>query len=148
MNFLLYHESYHFLLTLLIALFLYRKYHYKRLILFVILTGIFIDIDHLFDYFHYVLKTSSLTFPFTTDYFHGSQKVFVLLHGWEWIPVLYITGKKYESRYKIKGSWLALVLGYIGHLVIDTLSYHPSILGYSLIYRIIMGFSITKFNSL
>jgi hypothetical protein len=146
MNFLFHHEFYHYLVTIIIILILYGIFKNYWVILFAVVTGILVDIDHLFDYLYYSVHHSSLRFPFAVDYFKGSMKVFVLFHGWEYIPLLFFLGKYLEILLNTNGIMLALILGYTGHLTIDVITYRPSPLGYFLLYRLINGFNIVKFN--
>lgn len=147
MRFLLFHESIHIIFTTVLSLFLYYKFKNWKLVLVAFFVVIFLDIDHLLDYGLYEIKTGIFTFPFATDYFHGSQKVLVLLHGWELSIPLLIAGKKIGSLKNIRGLEWTIVLSYLGHLIVDQLSYSPHLLGYSLIFRILTNFDISSFHN-
>lgn len=148
MKFLVLHESVHILLTTLIAFFLYRRFKNWKLVLVAFLVVIFLDLDHLFDYFYYALSTSNFSFPFATDYFHGSGKVFVLLHGWELSLPFWFISKKIGRQKNISGLEWAVVFSYLGHLLVDQFFYTSNILAYFLIFRILIGFDLFAFNGL
>lgn len=155
MSYLYLHETVHLLLTFVAAgitlLLLARKLkkHKQPHLTLIILLGAFIgefllDVDHLFDYF------LAFGFSFNPGYFFSGimfrklQKVFVLFHAWEWIPLLgiliYIT-KKISVRYFL----IALTLGLFFHLFYDTFS-NNIFIGYSIIYRILHGFDINSIS--
>lgn len=146
MRFLLFHETIHIIFTAIVSLLLYYKFKNWRLILVAFFVVIFLDVDHLFDYFLYEMKTGILTFPFTRDYFYGSQKVFVFFHGWEWVIPLWFIGKKAGKNLNSKGLEWALILPFLGHLIVDQLFYTSNPFGYFIIYRILTGFNINRFN--
>lgn len=139
------HELRHLFLTFLIVFIITRKYRDFRLILVSIFMGFFIDIDHFFDYFYWTKGYFSLTQFFDPSlYVHGTGKVFVFLHGWEYLFLLYFIGKKYSK--KIPGLVYALTLPYLGHLLIDQFSSTRNTFGYFFICRLINNFSLTAFN--
>lgn len=148
MKFLLFHESLHLLLTSLIAFFLYHRFKTLKLVLVAFLVIILLDADHLFDYFLYVFSSNNFSHPFSVNYFQGSSKVFVLLHGWEWSLPLWLISRKIGKRKKLVGLEWAVTLSYLGHLLIDQLSYTSNPLAYFLTFRLLTGFDLTKFNGL
>jgi hypothetical protein len=106
------------------------------------LVTLFMDVDHLFDYFMYKGLTVNFTDFFQADYFSLSGKVFVLLHAWEYvlalsIMYLFLKGKRFAPFL------IFAALGIGVHLTYDTLFYGFNPLGYSIIYRILSGFSLT-----
>ena len=148
MRFLFFHELAHILFTAPIAFFLYRQFKNWKLILMAFLIVIFLDIDHLFAYLFYAITTSNFSFPFATNYFYGSNKVFVLLHGWEWSPILWLIGKKVGKNLKINGLEWTIFLAFLGHLVVDQFSYTSNPLAYFLTFRMLTGFDLGLFNGL
>ncbi len=110
-------------------------------VLFGFLTTMFMDIDHFFDYFMYKGLTLNLTDFFQADYFSLSGKVFVLFHAWEYVIVLLVS-YLFLKRKRFATFLLFAALGIGVHLVYDTLYYGFNPLGYSIIYRILSGFSL------
>ena len=146
-NGILAHELVHFLLTFLVALFIWWRYRNWRLILVVFLVGIFIDVDHWFDYWAYFgLNFNLARFFNVANYIHGSQKVYVLLHGWELVIVFWLIGKLIGRKLKIKGLEWAISLAYLGHLLWDNFSFSHHPLAYFLTYRWLNNFSLKAFN--
>jgi len=140
------HELIHFTISLLIGLLLY--YHYKdyRLILASILFGIFIDLDHFIDFFlNYGLSLNLSNF-FAGNYFDESGKIYVLFHGWEFLPFYWLAGKFIGKKLKIKGLGWAISLSIAGHLVFDSFAYSHHPLAYFFIYRFINGFTLQGFH--
>jgi len=144
---LLYPELVHFLPSLIIGLFLFCRYQNWLLIPACLLTGFFIDIDHLFDFwFHYDFGQSLLKM-FQSDYFMSSQKVYILFHGWELLFALWWVGGFLNRRLKLQGFQWALCLPYFGHLLIDQFSgYTLNPLAYFLFYRFLNGFSLGSYH--
>lgn len=146
-RFLIVSELQHFLITLVIALFLYWRYRDWRLIPVCFLFGFLIDIDHWFDYFAYFGLNVNLTNFFDPgSYMRPSGKIYVLLHGWEFIPIFGLVGKIFEKRLKIKGLMWAVIFPYTAHLLLDTFSFPHHSLAYFFIYRLLNGFSLESFS--
>lgn len=140
------HLAIHLGLVFAVALYLFIKYRNYRLIIISFLTGILIDIDHLVDYFYW---KGNFFFSFKEFFAPAShalstQKVIVFLHGWEYLLILFWLGKKYFR--KVPGALMALTLPYLFHLVLDQVTSAGNIFSYSLIYRILNGFSLIAFN--
>lgn len=134
---LIWHESIHFFVNLLIALFIFYRYKSWKLVLIVFLVGIFLDIDHLVDL---LLANGNLSDIITGYYFASSQKAYVLLHSWEllilwWIYIIY--SKKFDL------GW-AVTLAFLGHVFIDQFSYSTYLLTYFFSYRILVDFQLDK----
>jgi hypothetical protein len=146
---LLGHELVHFILTSLAALFFWWRFKDKRLILFAFFFGFFIDIDHWFDYFMCFGPVINLKFFFNvSSYVYQSGKVYVLLHGWEFVFIFWLLGSFLEKKFKIKGLSLTILFSYLFHLLWDNFSFTHHPLGYFFIYRILNSFSLKSFNGL
>lgn len=91
------------------------------------------DLDHLFDFF---LATNGISFNivsfFTMDYFTVNGKVFVPLHGWEYV-ILYL-GIGFIKKYRDIS--ISLSFAIIGHLLIDHISYGIKFSEYFILYRL------------
>jgi hypothetical protein len=145
-------EAAHFLVTLGIALILFWRFQDWRLIVACLLAGIFIDIDHLLDYFlYYGFSSGSVGIKETladVNYFDLSEKVIVFFHGWEFVPLTWILGKWLGIKLKIRGLEWALALSYFGHLLVDHFSFPHHPLGYSFVFRLLNKFSQKEFDGL
>lgn len=142
------HEMVHFALVAVISGFFYWRYRDWRLILATVLFGIFIDLDHLFDYFAHFGPTFNLANFFNVSSYMGpAGKIYVPLHGWEFIFLLAILGKILERRFEIKGLMWAIVLVYGTHLLWDhfSINHHP--LAYFFTYRFLNNFSLKSFDA-
>jgi hypothetical protein len=112
-----------------------------------LLTGVFIDFDHWFDYFYWAGLHVNLDEFFDPAYYVlRTNKVFVLLHGWEYLPLFYLMGKRSDKR--IPGLKYALVVPYVSHLLFDQFVSAGSPLSYFLIYRFLNNFRLSAFNKI
>lgn len=131
-------EIAHLFLTLLISVFIYLKFHSFILVLVCLLFGFFIDLDHLFDYFSYFgLKFRFEDFRDTRKYMDPSGKVFVPLHGWEFVLVFWILGRAIGYH----GLPWAMSISYFIHLLWDNFSYEHHPLTYFFTYRLLNKFA-------
>ena len=131
---LLIHEVLHGLIVLPSAYYIFKKTNSMKLLALVILVTYMIDIDHLIDYFIFY----GFTFNFS-DFLRGSQfvtdKALIILHGWEYvILILYLSKNR-----RLKWVAFSIILGYIPHLILDTLNVGDVKL-YILSYRLLMYF--------
>lgn len=141
------HEMVHLILTGVIGGFFYWRYRDWRLILVTVLLGVFIDLDHFFDYFTYFGPTLNLTNFFNAgSYMEPAGKIYVPLHGWEFVIPLWLISKWGGKRFKIKGLEWAISLAYLGHLLWDHFSIHHHLFAYSFIYRLFNNFSLESFD--
>lgn len=95
------------------------------------LTGFFIDGDHLIDLARFKLSGQK-----------SQRRIILPLHGWEYVPVLFLLERLLGRRFA--GS---LLLGYLAHLALDQVTNettHP--LTYSLTFRWRRGFPSSLFN--
>lgn len=141
---LLVHESLHLIMALILSLFIYRKYHSKKLVLLVLMVSFLIDIDHLTEGFILYGFNLGEYFPIKGGYFSQSGYMTLFLHDWELLPIILLLGKKL-NRWSL-GVTVAVSLA--GHLLVDQLVYTGlygmSLLQYSFIYRAIHHFSFVK----
>mgnify|MGYP001222875262 CR=1 FL=1 len=99
-----------------------------------LLGGIFIDLDHLFDYFSYKDKFSLR--DFFGNVYLDSGRVYVLLHSWELNALILAAALVFKS-YGLFVLFLALSL----HLAIDN-AQRKNPMFYLLSYRIAKEFSV------
>jgi hypothetical protein len=108
------------------------------------IVGIFLDLDHLIDYFIYFgmrFKWSEFMQRFFQFEYLKSGKVYIFLHSWEIIVGFSLLASDYKMTLPI----LAVSLGFIGHLLVDhRREIKP--FGYFLTYRIIHDFKLEEFS--
>ena len=130
--------SLHFFSTIGLAIIIWTTSKNIIWISLIILTGIFIDLDHLIDYFAHTKKWNLNSF--LNCHFVKSKKLILPFHGWE-----YAIGALFLSiKYKF---FFPIFLGICCHLIIDTLMHAKNNpLTYFISYRIIHRFSFEKIN--
>ena len=101
----------------------------------------FVAFDHLVAYWDFVGRLDVTPFFQGVSYFFGSHKVFVFAHSWEFFIFLLFWGWLKKMPFV-----LAVSFALAGHFLIDQFTYHPSIWGYFLIFRLKHGFSLSAFN--
>lgn len=166
---LLNHELVHLLLTSLVAVFvcvLNRKKKqcqttlskpitdhrsliadYLLLITVIFIIGIFLDVDHLFDYLLWSKGTFILSdFLNPSLYVHLSGKVYIPLHGFDVGIIVFFVSGWLENRFKLHGLSLALTLSYFVHLLWDNFSFDHHPFAYFFIHRLLNGFSVGSFD--
>jgi hypothetical protein len=142
------HELAHFLLTFLVAVILFWRFRDLKLVAACFLTGILIDVDHLFDFWAYSGIELNILKAFSFNFFQQSRKIYVLFHGWEFTPLWWWLGRFLNKRFKLKGFEWALTFPYLGHLFIDQFlsGYTRNLFAYSFIFRLLNNFSLESFN--
>ena len=108
-----------------------------------LVSGFFIDGDHLIDYFIYQGTKFNLAEFLSGKTFDLSGKVYVFFHGFEYAIIFAITGVLLPHL-----SWLffSLALSNLFHLIFDTISNKPIWPTYFLTYRIIKNFDHKIFD--
>src|SRR3989338_3756884 len=106
----------------------------------VFLSGIFIDLDHILDYFLYEKKIKLDI----KDFFYKCEalilnKVYLLLHSYELIIILAILAY-FTNNYIVLG----LLIGFGTHIMLDLSANKVHFLGYSFIFRLINRFNSKK----
>lgn len=106
-----------------------------------LLGGVLIDLDHFFDYF------LTFGFHFKLAYFtRGAQflksdRILVLFHAWEYVPILIAVALVLRNRIA-KSFFLALALGAFVHLCSDVRIDGMPVRSYSIIYRVEKHFDL------
>lgn len=129
------HEFLHILLAVPFALFLWKKTKSRKQIAILFLATIFVDLDHLIDYFAYSGFNLNILSFLSGEYFVVTHRAFTLLHAWEWIVILAVIAR-------IRGwnsVYTAILFGLLSHIILDSI-----VIGrpwfYSIIFRIHRGF--------
>jgi len=125
----------HFFVTIIVALVVYVDSPNLRNIFFLALGGIFVDLDHLIDYFLFYKHRFELK-KFLNCSYLDSGKVYVFLHSWEIILFIGILGFLLRSI-----ELTMLSLGFALHLSIDNLQ-RKNRFCYILSYRMIKEFDM------
>ena len=141
------HEAIHVLISLGVAFFVVYLFKDKRLGIIAFLIGVFIDLDHWFDYFAWFgFKINLRNFFNVSTYIHPAGKVYIPLHGWEWLPIFWLIGKLIGRKIKMKGLEWAIFLSVLGHLLWDNFCFTHHPLSYSFFFRLLTNFSLKKFD--
>ncbi|MHA2039088.1 MAG: metal-dependent hydrolase [Promethearchaeota archaeon] len=96
-----------------------------------LISGIFIDIDHIFDYF--IEHRMHFEYQKFMDFFYREkhQKITLLFHAWEWLLCIGLVTVLTNFNPWITG----LFVGYGHHIISDYFYSKASIKTYSLIWR-------------
>lgn len=97
-----------------------------------IAAGVLVDLDHVIDYlieYGFLLDRRLFFRSFSEGLY---RKIYILLHGWEWIAISWIAAAL--SGWNV---WLSgIVIGLAHHMITDHFVNGASPLGYSLLWRI------------
>jgi len=126
--------SVHFLTTMILAAIIVRVSSSFLYGFVCILGGIFVDLDHLIDYFLSTRKRLALK-EFVTHKYLASGKIYLFLHSWEINLIILIMAISLDSALL----WV-LFLSLTTHLFIDSLQRENSLF-YFLSYRLSKGFN-------
>lgn len=136
-------EIVHFLLSIIAGAVVGYFTHNWWAIPIALISGVLVDVDHLFDYFKFVRFRRFDLKEFTAaKYFDYSGKVYLPLHVFELAITLAIIG------YFTAIHWLfySLTLSLIFHLIFDTISNKPIWPTYFLTFRIAKNFNYKSFD--
>lgn len=129
--------SIHLILAAVISFFIFEySSNFKYIAIFLCGT-LLIDLDHLLDYFfacglHFSLR------GFFGNIHLKSGKVYLLLHSWELVALIFVFGFSLSQNYA-----LFLSFGMAVHLIVDNLK-RTNKLFYFLTYRIIKKFNVDE----
>jgi|SRR3989339_931223 len=134
------HELIHLIVAIFLAYPIFKWFHSQKAAIVCLCYSIFIDLDHLFDFFLYNKGISfNIALFFSSNFFLANGKACVLLHGWEYAIIL-LTLSLFLRKYR--DIYVALSFAIIGHLLIDQFCYGMSPFKYFLVYRWMYGFGI------
>jgi hypothetical protein len=123
------YELIHFLITSILAILVWVRYRDWRLAPVCFIFGFFIDGDHWFDFFFFYGPEIDIGKFFNSNYIELLGRVFVSFHGWEFVPLLWLTGKKLGERLKTNGLEWTITLAYFVHLLFDDISFSDNPFG-------------------
>ncbi|PIU02397.1 hypothetical protein COT66_00355 [Candidatus Shapirobacteria bacterium CG09_land_8_20_14_0_10_49_15] len=133
-------EAVHFFSAFLIGLACGAIFGQWWLVLVSLASGFFIDADHLFDYFHHfgLKKFRWRNFIKVKTYMDSSGKVFVPLHGWEYLLIFWMIG----SMAPFPGLKWTAAGAYLAHLFWDHISFQHHPLFYFFCFRMVKKFNL------
>ena len=123
--------EHHIAVSTLVSGILYLIFKSWGLSIASLISGIFTDIDHVFDYF--IEHRMHFDYQEFMDFFYREkhQKITLLLHGWEWLLCIGLVTVLTNFNPWITG----LFVGYGHHIISDYFYSKTSIKTYSLIWR-------------
>ncbi len=145
------HELIHLILSLATGLLVYFLYQKWQAVLWAVLVGILMDLDHIVDYLAFK-GSFSINFSefFSGEYFLEAGKLFTPLHSYEiaiLIAIISLIVLKFKNTQKVIVSvLLAVAFSMTLHMVLDTLTYGPRWTTYFMTDRIINDFELEKFD--
>ncbi|MBI5099362.1 MAG: hypothetical protein HZB30_09015 [Nitrospirae bacterium] len=116
------------------------------------ISGIFVDLDHIIDYWiEHGLRFDPKQFfnYFDEKNFENRKKLFFVFHGWEWLIALLMSAMLTDWNFWVTG----LLVGYGQHMILDELynssnyRIRPYVWGYFLLWRWNNGFEFKTFYS-
>ncbi len=123
--------EHHVTFSVIISGILYAIFKSWGLTIASLISGIFIDLDHIIDYLReYGLPIEVRKFIYVCNK-EQFRRLLLILHGWEWLIFLGAIAKLTDWNLWVTG----LLIGYWQHIVLDQLSNNASLLGYSLFWR-------------
>ena len=153
---------YHLSISLLVAVLFTNRLNWQKRATICVIFGLFIDLDHLFDYGYYMVKfrqSFSLAEFASGSHFQTSGKLFILFHSWELtaaliVSPLYSKWKTFSGNslvVNLKTTFLALSpyqlsillagLAMFWNLAADQLVNDVGPWTYFWIYRVAIGFN-------
>lgn len=96
-----------------------------------LISGIFIDLDHLIDYVRETGWSFKIKSFFQCCHKCQFKQILLIWHGWEWVVLLGISAWLTDWNPWITGTFI----GFGQHIVLDTFYNAPNALSYSLIWR-------------
>lgn len=127
--------SLHLLSTLLFAALIYRINNSLLYAGIVVLGGVFIDLDHLLDYFFF-FKNEFVLSKFLKGLYLKSGKIYLLLHSWELNFIILMLALSFKSS-----GLFIFFLSLSVHLAIDNVQ-RKNPCAYFLIYRFFKNFDV------
>lgn len=132
----------HIISSTIAALVVETSTHSTEAALATLISGIFIDIDHLFDYFlRYSKRKLGFRDFFLTHQWGPQGKLYLVFHCWEYLPILIIL--TFISKYHFL--FLGIFWGVLIHLLLDHLNNKGHTLTYFLFFRWKSNFKYTCF---
>lgn len=130
------HLTIHFVIALLAGYLIGSFFKEKRRgIIFGILGGFFIDLDHVLEYFFVFGPHFNLLYFFESRQFLISEKIILVFHAWEYVPLFLLLAYLLRKWKNVKVAFITLAFAGSLHLVSDIFINGYYFRYYSLIYR-------------
>jgi hypothetical protein len=142
------HLFIHFSLAALIGY--YFGWRFKRPVLgivFGILGGFLIDLDHVLEYFLFYGLHFNFTYFVESRQYLLTDKVKIFFHAWEYFPLLLLIAWLFRRKKVLKMIFLTLAFAGLVHLIGDVLINGYSLKYYSIAYRALHHFSAPELLS-
>jgi hypothetical protein len=136
---LLIHELVHATVGALLAASLWRWLG-ARFVMWVLLTSLLMDADHLLDYVLTMGATVDLSAVASGRYFEQSGRVVVALHSWELALSLLVLGLVPRVRAH-RAALFGIGVGMLGHMAVDQVWYGAPVGHFFLVLRAMHGFA-------
>lgn len=128
--------QYHCGLSVIVASGVYAVTHSMTAAVASLIAGIFIDIDHVFDFVREYGATLNSKLFFESFYTTRYKKIVLLFHGWEWIILLALVAIYQQYPALLTG----ITLGMLHHLIADQMTNTKNKWCYFFIYRLSKNF--------
>ncbi len=130
------HLFIHFILAVLMGYLVGACFKDVRIgIIFGILGGFLIDLDHVLEYFLVFGPTLNLRYFFESRQFLASGRTRLYFHAWEYAPILLLGAVLLRKFKKVKVALVALALAGSLHLISDVIINDHYFNYYSISYR-------------
>lgn len=142
----IHHISIHIFSSLIIGFVFYFSGKNVFVILGAVVGGILIDIDHVIDYILAFGLDIDLNKFFRGEQFLKSNKIYLILHGWELVLITAIPALVFDNPgagHFCLGFSAALFV----HLVSDVFINHMYFISYSYCYRIYKGYNVYELGT-
>lgn len=136
------HLSIHFIMAVLSGYLI--GWHFKKAnigIIAGILGGFLIDLDHVLEYFFVFGLKFNLASFFDGYQFLTSDKIWLIFHGYEYVPLLLLLAFIFRTKKAVMVFLLSLTFAGFVHLVSDSVINNFPPKNYSIIYRATKNFS-------
>jgi hypothetical protein len=130
----------HIIISVSIGIALYAIFRSAALSISAMVTGIFIDLDHVFDYFREYGLRLDLKHFFYVFYETLFKRIVLPLHSWELVIILGIMAAMLDWNPIVTGT----VIGAGGHLIADQIYNKGNLFAYLFLYRVIHNFKTSK----
>lgn len=138
------HLAGHLIIAILISWFSYSKTGNIWLIFLSLFLSFAIDLDHLIDYWKAYGFNLNIKRAFVLNYFEKNGKVFVLLHSWELVGLIFLLSRFVTGQYQ----WFLVTTSLVMfiHILWDSFSYKIYPQYYFLFWRALNNFKIKCAN--
>jgi hypothetical protein len=122
---------YHIAFSTIVSAILFLLFKSWILSVSALIAGIFIDLDHFIDYFREHGWSLNIKRFFQVYNMGQFNKVVLLLHGWEWLFLIFAVAWAVDWNPWITGTFIGLS----HHIILDAINSSSSLKTYSLFWR-------------